>query len=565
MRYYGRRSGIKTFFYILDIIRRVFLGIIFWGIIIGVIVAISGGRAQKIKENTVLVLHPSGQIVDSYTYPAALRGEPGTYLDEMLLDDLITALDIAAGDNRIKALWIQLEDFTGAGPAVLSELSGKIAEFRDRGKIVVASSDSYDNSSYRIASEADFITVDRLGEVFPVGYSSLRAYFSKGLEKLGADVQLFRSGESKSAAENFIRQNMSDTARADTLRLLDDLWNNWLVNTAVNRDMKKEDLSDWINNYDKFLEKTGGNSAASALNAGLVDAVDTGNAAESFLKQHFGEDYFTAGIYDYLHRTYHKKYGGSVIAVVPVNGELVYGEGSGGKIGSSEIIDALETAENTPGVKAFVLRINSPGGDVRSGEAVRRKIEDIRKKYPVVVSMGNLAASGGYWIACESDYIYTQPETITGSIGVYSLSVTFEKALDKWLGISIDGVGTTPWSAVFNPGVTLDERSASIYRQSIKDIDTMFKKLVAEKRDLDISAVEKLAGGIPWSGRRAVDLGLADSFGNLNDACVKAAELAVADLWTKEFFERKVDPREELISKVIYGNSGFSNLIKVLR
>ena len=243
------------------------------------------------------------------------------------------------------------------------------------------------------------------------------------------------------------------------------------------------------------------------------------------------------------------------VAVIPISGVLVYGEGSVDTAGSIDIADAIERARMTRGVRAIVLRIDSPGGDVRAGEAIRRAVEATRRDWniPVVASLGDLAASGGYWIAVESDLILTRPETITGSIGVYSLSVTFEQALARWLGIRIDGWGTTPWSGMAHPGRSLDERTAALYEASVQDIDRMFRDLVSEKRGLDDQTVRELAGGIPWSGKRALEYGLADREGGLTDAVAAARELAGDEDLQVLYFDSFLDPREEMLSRLMWG------------
>ncbi|MDT8299209.1 MAG: S49 family peptidase, partial [Spirochaetaceae bacterium] len=293
-----------------------------------------------------------------------------------------------------------------------------------------------------------------------------------------------------------------------------------------------------------------------ALDAGLIDAVENGGVVEDILAEHFGSDTDRKiDALDYLRRLPAGPRGDGSVAVIPVVGALVYGRGGAGAAGSDDIVSVIEAARSTPGVEAVLLRIDSPGGDVRAGEAIRRTVQETKTEWdmPVVASMGNLAASGGYWIALESDLIVTRPETITGSIGVYSLSVTFEEALSRWLGIRVDGYGTTPWSGSGHPGRPLDARMASIYAQNIKDIDSMFQSLVAENRGLDADAVAKLAGGIPWSGRQAFDSGLADRIGGLKEAGAYAAEMAGLSEWELRYFDTPIDPREAFLSRLLWG------------
>ncbi len=544
----------------LDLVRRLILGILFWGLIIGLFIGFILSGPPRVRDKSLLVVHPVGTLVDAYSSPASFRGLPvGGYLSESLLDDLVSAVDAAAADERIIGVWVNLNDLTSAGPAAAGELADALARFRESGKPVLAGADTYDTSRYRIASAANEIVLDRLGEVFVAGYGSWRAYYAEGLEKLGGEAHLFRSGESKSAAENAVLDKMSEASLRDERRLFGDLWNEWLSAVAKNRGMNPEDLEAWIDGYDEYLAAAGGDGSAAALKGGLVDTVETGGVLEGILSERFGDNpRRRIDALDYAARVFRGGAGAPKIAVIPVTGALVYGEGSAGTAGSDDIVGAVTAARELPGVAALVVRIDSPGGDVRAGEAVRRSLAETREKWglPVVASMGDMAASGGYWIALESDLIVTRPETVTGSIGVYSLTMTFEKALRDWLGVRIDGVGTTPWSGGNHPGRSLDDRYASLYASGIKDIDMLFQGLVAEKRGLDEEAVASLAGGIPWSGGRAVASGLADKFGGLEEARKAAAELAGVEKWKSLYFEGPVDPRAELMGRLLWGYRG---------
>lgn len=556
MRYYLKQR-LAHIAHTMDIIRRVILSLIFWGLISLLFITILGNRPPSVKPDSLLVLNPRGTLVDAYTSPVSYRGVPvGGYLKETLLDDLITALDMASADPRISGLWINLSNLSGGGTAAAGELADAVKRFGESGKNIISSADTYDNARYRIASSADYILVDRIGEVFPSGYGSFRAYYAEGLEKFGVKAELFRSGESKTGAENYILDGMSEAARRDETRLLTDLWGSWIRDVAANRGVDAEYLKEWINNYDKYLVAAGGDGSKSALDAGLVDLVETGGVLKELLDDQFGTDESRRiDAVDYVTGQFHERGKDGTVAIIPITGTLVYGEGATGTAGSADVVQTIIAARDTHGVKAIVLRIDSPGGDVRAGEEIRRVLEETRRRWnlPVVVSMGNLAASGGYWIAAESDLIVTRPETITGSIGVYSMSLSFEEALSRWLGVHIDGIGTTPWAGSTNPGRRLDERTASIYASGVKDIDELFRSLVAEKRGLSEEEVDRLAGGIPWSGSRALESGLADISGGLKEAEESAAGLAGLDDWNTLYFEKTGNPGEKMLGRLLWG------------
>lgn len=556
---YRTHNRFQSFFHTLDIVRRVILGIIFWTFLIVLIIIAITLSPPKIKKNTVLKINPYGSLVDNYTSPMLYRGLPlGGYPNETRLDDLIFAINRAKTDSRITGIWLRLDDLSSAGAASAGELSEALKSFSESGKTLIASADTFGTAQYRLASSANHIVLDRLGEVFPSGYGIWRGYLADGLEKFGGRVNLFRSGEAKDAAENLIRNNMSETSRKNEANLLNSLWQEWIHNVALNRNISPEELEDWIENYDKYLIDANGNGSESARRASLIDEVETGGTLNTSLEMHFGEGFNLLEVTDYIARERKTREGKAVIAVIPITGPLVYGEGYAGMTGSDEIVAAIEEARSIPGLVSLVLRIDSPGGDVRSGELIRRSVQETREEWnlPVLASLGNLAASGGYWIALESDSIITRPETITGSIGVFAISIDFQKGLSEFLGITIDGLGTTPWSGMAHPGRSLNDRTASLYEAGVKDIDILFKNLVSEKRGIDMEKVETLAGGITWSGKQALELGLVDGLGGLQETINHAAELAGVESWQTLTFPQFQNPRHTVLGRIFWGQRG---------
>ena len=250
---YSLRRRFAAFFHGMDVARRVILGVLFWSALVLIILVIvagrSGGTPGSIRSGSVLVIHPYGSIVESYSKPATYQGLPVSgYRNETLLSDLLDTLRFAAGDERISGVWLYLNDLYSVGPAAAGELAEALREFRTGGKKIIATADTYDTTRYRIAAAADQIVVDRLGEVFPAGYGSWRGYYADGLDRLGAEARLFRSGESKTGAENFILEGMSDAALQNEQRLLGDLWSAWLDEVASDRGMTADALDEWIQN-----------------------------------------------------------------------------------------------------------------------------------------------------------------------------------------------------------------------------------------------------------------------------------------------------------------------------
>ena len=544
MRRYGK-NGWFNFFRGLNTIRLVIVNLIFWVLVIIILGFLVFDGSPRIRRNTVLKVNPEGTLVDNKLlgYDRLIEGK---YNSGSLLSDLITAIDAGWKDSRIQGMWLDLDLLGYAGPAAAGELADAVQEFANSGKPVIASAGSYGTSGYRIASSASRIVLDRMGEVFPTGYGAWAPYFAEGLEKLGAEVQIFRSGESKSAPEGFIRNDMSETAKRDHLRLYEDLWDLWLNAVARNRDMNPGTLEKWISGYDKHLIDAGGDASAAARNAFLVDDVETGGVRTGILNAEFGENASYMEVSDYLEGAELNR-SRRIVAVVPITGILVSGSGAAEMVGSSKVVDTLKKVQEMSGVKAVVLRIDSPGGDAWAAEEIRREVQELRKELPVVVSMGNYAASGGYWIAVESDAIVARPETITGSIGAYSYSVSLEKGLAEWLGIHFDGVGTTPWYNMNGMGRGMDERMASIYQSGLINVDGMFRNLVAGKRHLSEGEITLASGGMGWSGRQAIDLGLVDMLGGLQAAVTHAAEMA----GLKEWQVKHVAPSRDLLETLV--------------
>ena len=368
--HYRTRRRLESFFHTLDVTRRVLLGILFWSIVILVLMALIGSRPSAVKKGSILVLHPRGTLVDVFTEPTTYQGLPVSgFPNETLLSDMVGALSAAGKDDRIAGVWLYLDDLYSAGPASAAELAEAVRGFRNSGKPVMATADTFDTARYRIAAPADSIVVDRLGEVFPSGYGSWRAYYADGLEKFGVQAELFRSGESKSGAENFIFNGMSETALRNEQRLLGDLWNGWLENVAEDRGLNAGDLDRWVQNYDSYLLEADGDGSRAALDAGLVDDVEDGDTAEKLVSDLLnGDSVFLQSSQppridssDYLRHLRRPPGRKASVAVVPVSGTLSYGPGSSGTAGSTDIVSAIEAARDTPGVQAMVIRIDSPG------------------------------------------------------------------------------------------------------------------------------------------------------------------------------------------------------------
>ncbi len=500
-----------------------------------------GKRATTIENNVALVIAPSGELVEQMDQDPAqqfaeeFNGEPPS---QTVLRDLIEALDQASEDARIPAAVIKLDNLEGAGLAQLEELNAAIQRFRATGKTVHAYSPSYAQGAYFVAAHADDISVDPFGGVDLEGLSSYQNYFKDALDKLGVTVNVFRVGEYKSAVEPFLRNDMSEEAKAANREWLGDLWTRYGAEAGAARKLPGDAINQYVNNLASGMEQANGDAAQLALSSKLVTHVETLADFRKRLSAQVGEDdeigsFRQVWYGDYLSAQRLARQGEKLtkadqprIALVVVQGEIVDGMGEPGQAGGDIVYDLLDEARRDEGVAAVVLRVNSPGGSVFASEQIRRAVQALRAEgKPVVASMSSVAASGGYWVSMAADHIMAHESTITGSIGIFGLIPTIEGPLEK-LGIHTDGVGTTPLAGAFRIDKPLNADIGRIVQSSIDKGYRDFINGVAAGRGLKPEEVDKIARGRVWSGLKAKELGLVDSFGGLDAAVKKAAELA---------------------------------------
>lgn len=497
--------------------------------------------ATTIENNVALVIAPSGELVEQMDQdPAQQFAEQfnGLPPSQTVLRDLIEALDLAREDARITTAVVKLDRLDGAGLAQLEEFNAAIARFRASGKLVHAYAPSYAQAPYFVAAQADDISVDPLGGVDLEGLSSYQNYFKDALDKLGVKVNVFRVGEYKSAVEPFLRNDMSEESKLANREWLGDLWTRYGAVTGNARQLPANAIDSYVRALPDAMEQANGDSAQLALMNKLVTHVETladfrkriaavvGTDEEigSFRQVWYGDYLASARLAKRSEQLVNTEQ--ARIALVVVQGEIVDGEGEPGQAGGDVVYDLLDQARRDQGVAAAVLRVNSPGGSVYASEQIRRAVQALRADgKPVVASMASVAASGGYWISMAADHIVAHESTITGSIGIFGLIPTVDGPLEK-LGIHTDGVGTTPLAGAFRVDRPLSPEVGRIVQASIEKGYRDFINGVAAGRGLKAEDVDKIARGRVWSGLKAKELGLVDSFGGLDAAVTKAAELA---------------------------------------
>lgn len=521
--------------------RTLVANLIFLGLVALVVFVVLQDEKLALPESGVLVLAPTGQVVDqrSFVDPLSHLLDPGVLEAETPLYDMVDAVQQAAQDERIVGMLLDLDEMAAISVSNARELGRAVRDFRAEGKPVVAMGDNFNQQQYLLASYADEIYLHSLGAVSIQGFGVYPSYYRDLLERLEVDVYVFRVGEYKAAVEPFIRDSMSIEARQNNRGWLQSIWSNYSASVAVNRDLDPKSIDTYVNNYDLVLENVGGNAARGALDAGLIDEIMGREDMLHRLSQLAGleayesesTDEHMVHFYDYLNQGLGAlpvdiPVEGDAVAVVVAEGMIVDGEQPPGVAGGDSIAGLLRSARNDEQIKAVVLRINSPGGSAFASEVIREQVLLTQQAgKPVVASMGSMAASGGYWIAAGAEEIWAQPTTITGSIGIFGVFPSIHRTLAKW-GIHSDGVGTSRMADAFRVDRPLSDISSNAMQSVIDNGYQRFIQLVSESRGMSQDAVESVAQGRVWSGEDALAIGLVDSLGDLDDAIMAAADLA---------------------------------------
>ena len=555
---------------------RKFLHLVVLLTIFGFVVGALRTSIPHIADKSALVIEPKGEIVEQLSGSAvdqAMARVQGDAREETLLWDLVDALKAAKKDARISAVVLDLNSMTAGGQPTLAELTAAIKDFRSSGKKVVAHATSYLQESYYVASAADEIYLDPMGLVAIDGYDRYRTYYKDLLDKLGVEVNLFRVGAYKSAAEVYVRSDMSPEDREESLAYLNGLWFNYRKAVAESRGLTPTDISDYVNNSVPAMLAAKGNSAKVALDAKLVTGLKSSLDVERRMvelvggdskkteekveadKSDAGESYNSTSLEDYLRVVQAEKRARSAgkdkIGVIIAAGEILDGSQPPGTVGGETAAMLIRQARENDEVKAIVLRVDSPGGSVFASEQIYREVRAAQEAgKTVVVSMGDLAASGGYYIASSADEIWAHPATITGSIGIFGAIPTFQNTLNK-LGVSVDGVGTTKLSGQLRLDRPLGEDAKVLLQSFIERGYEEFLGHVAEGRKKTRDEVHAIAQGRVWIGTDAKSNGLVDHLGLFDQAVKSAARLAeLSDDYEVERIEPELSWAESLALQI---------------
>ncbi len=564
-----RRNPIASFFVglwdVMNFTRRLILNLLFFGLLFlalmmfMVILGKGASSAKVLQDRTTLVIAPEGRLVEQYSTDPVSRalakalGESNA--EELQLRDLIRAIEAARDDKKIERVVLNLDKLQPSGFASMREVTHALQDLRAANKQVVAFSENMSQSQYLLAAQADEVYLDPMGSLLLEGLGRYRQYFRTGLqEKLGVDVHLFKVGEYKSAAEPYVLDAASPQAKEADLFWMSDVWQRYLADIAKARKLDPAQLAAGIDTLPEGIAAVEGDLARFALQQKLVDGLKTREEVDALLTERGTADsdadggYRQIGLNDYLTQIDARRSpvdSRPQVAVVVAEGEIAGGDLPAGRIGGVSTSALLREARDDDDVKAVVLRVDSPGGEVFASEQIRREVEALKAAgKPVVVSMGDMAASGGYWISMNADRIYADESTITGSIGIFGMIPNFARSLDK-IGVHTDGVGTTRFAGAFDVTRPMDPAVGQVIQSVINKGYADFTGKVAQARNKPVEAVDEVARGRVWSGAQAKERGLVDAFGGLKAAVADAAnraKLGEGDAYRVRYIEKGATP-----------------------
>lgn len=552
-------------------VRVAIFNVVFIIFIVCIVMAVKQQTPDVLPNSFALELSPSGILVEELSAinpTQALLEDESSKQYETVVSDIIRTIDYAATDKKVSTLILKLNDMRGGGMGHLQEIGKALSRFKDSGKKIIALSNNYSQGQYFLASHADKIVLHNMGSVSLTGFSSYRLYYKEALDKLNVSVNIFRAGKYKDAIEPYLRNNMSEASRAQNGLWINGLWKAYTAHIETMRNLPNGAVNHLANNIDTLLESAKGNHAQLALQQQLVDVVATQQEIQRELIAEFGEKlktqtYNAVNWQRYL-ATKKPAVRAASVGLIIANGQILDGFQLEGAIGGESMSQLLRKVRKNSNIKALVIRVNSGGGSAIASEFIRAEVQAIRDAgIPVVISMGNVAASGGYWIATAADEIWALPTTITGSIGVFGISPNLHQTLAK-VGVHVDGLGSTEIATAGFLGEPNAKINAAA-QLSVNAIYLQFLTLVAESRHLSITEVDNIAGGRVWSGEKALALNLVDKLGTLSEAIEAAAKLAELTTWDVNHITRDKSASEIFLENLIGSDIGASIAATVLQ
>ena len=526
------------------------LGVFSIIIIFSILAASGDSKEVQLDKPYVLRLELNGEIQDRVEeMPFDLSEITGQDVNILGLNDILANIKKAKTDENIKGIYIEI-GMISAGFATREEIRNALLDFKESGKFITTYSEIYTQGSYYLASVADYICMYPEGGMELRGLNSTIPFFTNALKKMGIEPQVIRHGKFKSAVEPFMLTEMSDENREQIETYMGSIWEHFLKNVASDRKLTRDRLNEMAENLE--IQTT-----EDAVRLGLVDSLfyrdQFQNHLANLMEQENYDDINFISLKKYnkvKNENARDKFKKEKVAVIYAQGEIQSGEGSETVIGSERISKAIRKARKDEKVKAIVLRVNSPGGSALASDVIWREMKLTNEEKPVVVSMGDVAASGGYYIACASDKIYASPNTITGSIGVFGIMPNIEELMTDKIGITFDNVKTNKFADLGSVNRPLTQEEYDIIQKGVVDVYNTFTSKVAEGRDMSQENVDDIGQGRVWSGTNAMDINLIDEYGGLEAAVAGAAELAeLEDYRIYELPEQK-DPFQELLEQL---------------
>lgn len=530
------------------ILASILMFFISFGILMGI--ASAGDEETTVESNSILKLKLNYPLTDrAVNDPFAffnmgdmdMSKKPG-------MDEIIQSIEKAATDHNIKGIYLAASDVQG-GIAQIEEIRNALEKFKESGKFIVSYATGYGQGGYYLASVADEVYVHPEGMILFKGLAAELMFFKGTLEKLDVDMQVIRHGKFKAAVEPFMLDKMSEANREQNTALINSVWGNILAKISVSRNISIDDLN-------KTADMLSLDDPEMALKLNFVDGIKYPDEVSDILKEKTekakDDDLEMLSVSKYTNSSYFKSSEPSKdkIAVIYAAGEIKGGKGDDTFIGEVNIREALIKAREDDRVKALVLRVNSPGGSALVSDIIWREVVLTKAEKPVVVSMGNVAASGGYYISCAANYIYADPTTITGSIGVFGLVPNIGNFMTNQLGVTFDEVATNENANLMSFNKALSPYQREVIQNSVERVYDHFTGKVAEGRNMAKDDVDRIGQGRVWSGTQALEIGLVDELGGLNNAIAKAAELAEIDNYKLKSLPTQKDPFQEILESI---------------
>lgn len=541
-----------------DRLRRASINLLFLAVIAVIVASWWSSQIEPLPTDAALVIAPNGSLVEQRSVRSpisVLQGGDG--IRQVLLRDVVDAIRNAATDPRIKVLILEPDGLSGAGLSKLEEIGAAVADFRKAGKKVYAWGKNYNQSQYHLAAQADEVFVNPDGYVLLTGFGRYPTYFKGLFDQIGVKMQVFRVGTYKSFVEPYTRSDMSPEDRDATREYLDAAWQAYQADITAARPKAGAQISRYVGEAPELLAAADGDAAKMALDAGLVDGLKSADEWRDFVRGLVGpaadgKGFKHVDLATYIGRVREEApHPAARVGVVVAQGAIVDGEQPPGVVGGDSVAGLIRQAREDDAIKALVLRIDSPGGSATASEVIRRELALTRKAgKPVVVSMGSVAASGGYWIAMAADEVWASPTTITGSIGIFAMLPDLSGPMAK-LGLTVDGIGTTPLAAGLDPRRPLDPQIGKLLQSSIEHGYKRFLGVVGEARKMSPEAVDQVAQGRVWMGIQAKEKGLVDKLGGLDAALKAAAARAGLTDYDVSYVEKPLSPRDQLLAKLL--------------